>query len=177
MIPEQKQHCRAMLGYLLMLLSAALSPSYVHAQTPSNAPLIQSNNLSYIGRFKLPSGSLGSTHGFGYAGTGGLGAYAVTYNPANNSLFIGGHPYEQRVAEVAIPQSISGTPTATALQNMIDPLEGKLGSINPSDPNTKVLGSAFVYNNQLYIGGFSYYDGAGTQSQAQFVQPTNLSPT
>jgi hypothetical protein len=92
----------------------------------------------------LPTGTLGSTYGFSYAGTGGRGAYAVTYNPANNSLFIGGHPYEQRVAEVAIPQSISGTPTATALQNMIDPLEGKLGSINPSDPNAKVLGSAFV---------------------------------
>src|SRR5882724_919568 len=101
MICKEKQLFRAMLGYLLMLLSTALSPSYVQAQTPSSAPLIQSNNLSYIGSFKLPSGTLGSTYGFSYAGTNGVGTYGVTYNPANNSLFIGGHPYEQRIAEVA----------------------------------------------------------------------------
>ena len=175
MISEQK-HCRfSIFSYPLVILSLALSHVNVHAQTPSSAPLIQSNNLSLIGSFRLPSGTLGSTYGFGAAGTGGLGTYAVTYNPANNSLFIGGHPYEQRVAEVAIPQSLSGTPTATALQNLIDPLEGKLGSINPSDPNSKIIGSALVYNNQLYIGAYSYYDGSATQSKSQFVRPINLS--
>jgi hypothetical protein len=175
MICEQKRRCWPNLSYLLVSITAALSSVYVQAQTPSTAPLIQSNNLSYIGSFKLPSGTLGSTYGFGYAGSGGLGTYAVTYNPANNSLFIGGHPYEQKIAEVAIPQSLSGTPIATALQNLIDPLEGKLSSINPSDPNSKIIGSAFVHSNQLYLGAFSYYDGAGTQTKSQFVRPTNLS--
>ena len=97
MISEQK-HCRfSIFSYPLVILSLALSHINVHAQTPSSAPLIQSNNLSLIGSFRLPSGTLGSTYGFGDAGTGGLGTYAVTYNPANNSLFIGGHPYEQKL--------------------------------------------------------------------------------
>src|SRR5258708_2780390 len=125
--------------------------------------IVQANNLTYLGAFKLPSGPLGSTWGFG-SGTGccNLGAYGMTYNPARNSIFIGGHPYEQRLAEIAIPSSFTGTPTATALSNLIDPLEGKLDSVNPppADTNQKLLGSALVYNNQLSLCGFSYYDGA-----------------
>ena len=100
---------------------------------------------------------------------------ASPITPQTHSLFIGGHPYEQEIAEVAVPQSFSGTPTATVLQNLTDPLEGKLGSINPSDPNSKIIGSAFVYNDRLYLGAFSYYDGAATQSKSQFVRPINLS--
>jgi hypothetical protein len=163
------------LSYIVVI--CALLPSYAIAQDPSTAPLVQSNNIVPVGSFVLPSGTFGSTYGFGYAGTGGLGTYAVTYNPVNNSLFIGGHPYEQKIAEVRIPQILTGNPTATIIQNFADPLEGKLGSINPGDPNTKVLGSAFVYSNQLYIGAFSYYDGAGTQAKSQFVRPLSLSTT
>ena len=175
MICEQKLRFFSIFSNLVVVMSLALLPLHVYAQTPSSAPRIQSNNLSLLGTFKLPSGTLGSTYGFSYAGTGGLGTYGITYNPANNSLFIGGHPYEQEIAEVAVPQSFSGTPTATVLQNLTDPLEGKLGSINPSDPNSKIIGSAFVYNDRLYLGAFSYYDGAGTQSKSQFVRPINLS--
>jgi YD repeat-containing protein len=145
--------------------------------TPSTRPLLQQSSLTYLGSFRVPAGTLGSTYGFNAAGTGGLGTYAMAFNAARNSLFLGGHPYEQRVAELAIPSSLTGTPTATALQNLIDPLEGRLGSINPSDPNSKVIGSALVYNNQLFIGAFSYYDGAATQSKSEFVRPVNLSTT
>ena len=123
----------------------------------------------------MPTGTLGSTYGFSAAGTGGLGTYAMAFNPAHNSIFLGGHPYEQRVAELAIPASFAGTPTATALQNLVDPLEGHLASINPGDPNSKVIGSALVYNGQLFIGAFAYYDGTGTQTRSQFVRPLNLS--
>jgi hypothetical protein len=163
------RHCSPGLSFLFFLLL------YACASAQTSAPLIQSGNLSQIGTFVLPSGTMGSTYGFSYAGTSGLGTYAVTFNPANNSLFIGGHPYEQKVAEVRIPSSFTGTATATVLQNFVDPLEGKLNSINPGDPNSKVIGSAFVYNSQLYLGAFAYYDGAGTQTKSQFVRPTNLS--
>jgi hypothetical protein len=173
MICKQKRRRFPILSYLLVILYLVLSPLYAQAQTPS-APLIQSNNLSLAGTFKLPSGKLGSTYGFESAGTNGIGPYAVTYNPTNNSLFIGGHPYEQRVAEIAIPQSFSGTPTATALQNLIEPLEGKIDSINPSDSSAKILGAAFVYNSQLYLAAFSSYDANNTQTKSQFVRPTNL---
>src|SRR5689334_23184579 len=96
--------------YPLFVSALAVLPLRTEAQTASTAPLIQANNLTYIGSFTVPSGTLGSTWGFSAAGTWGLGTYGVTYNPAHNSLFIGGHPYEQRIAEIAIPASISGTP-------------------------------------------------------------------
>ena len=144
---------------------------------PSTQPLLQQSSLSLIGTFKVPSATLGSTYGFGAAGTGGLGTYAMAFNTGHNSIFLGGHPYEQRIAELAIPASLTGSPTATALSNLIDPLEGRLGSINPSDPNSKIIGSALVYNNQLFIGAFSYYDGAGTQTKSEFSRPLSLSTT
>ncbi len=145
--------------------------------TPGTQPLVQQSSLAFIGSFGVPADTLGSTYGFSAAGTGGLGTYAMAFNPTRNSIFLGGHPYEQRVAELAIPASLTGTPTAVALSNLIDPLEGRLGSINPSDPNSKVIGSALVYGNQLIIGAFSYYDGAGTQTKSAFVRPLSLSTT
>ncbi|MEK6844600.1 MAG: Ig-like domain-containing protein [Nanoarchaeota archaeon] len=141
--------------------------------------LLQASDLIYLGAFRLPTGIPGSTFGFSYAGSGGLGAYAVAYNPSRNSLFIGGHPYDddftQKIAEIAIPSSFAGTPTASALSNFRDPLEGRMGSINPSDPNQKVLGSAIVFNNKLYIGAYSYYDGSATQTNSEFSRPVDLS--
>lgn len=161
------------LEILIVFAIALLSPLTTLAQSPSTAPLIQSSNLSYIGSFKLPAGNLGSSWGFGDAG-GGLGTYAFAFNPTSKSLYVGGHPYEQSIAEIAIPLSFSGTPNAAALQNLTDPLEGKIGSINPSDPNTKILAAALVYNGKLYLGAYSYYDGAVTQTRSFFVRPTNL---
>jgi len=142
--------------------------------TPAGG-LVQSTGLVPIGTFRLPSGTLGSTWGFGSsAGCCGLGTYGVTFNPVRNSLYVGGHPYEQRLAEIAIPASFAGSPVATALSNLIDPLEGKLGSINPGDPNTKIIGGTLVFNGQLIVSGYSYYDGAGTQNASAFARPTDL---
>ena len=127
-----------------------------------------------IGTFTLPHSTLGSTWGFGSrSGCCGIGTYAMTYNAAHNSIYIGGHPYEQFLAEVAVPSSFSGG-QATALSNLVDPTEGKLGSINPGDPNQKVLSSALVYNGQLYLGAFAYYDGSLTQTKSVFARPMSL---
>jgi len=140
--------------------------------------LLQQSNLVALGSFKLPSGKLGSTWGFGSsAGCCGLGTYGVTFNPNRNSIYVGGHPYEQRLAEIAVPSSLSGSPVATALSNLIDPLEGKIGSINPGDSNTKIVGGTLVYNGQLIVSAYSYYDGAGTQSKSTFTRPMELTST
>ena len=114
-------HVLILISFVLYGLLSSLQEG--RAQTPIAAPLIQSSNLTYVGSFKVPSGTLGSTYGFGYAGTGGLGTYGVTYNAANNSLFMGGHPYEQKVAEITVPQSLSGSATATVLQNLKVPAQ------------------------------------------------------
>jgi hypothetical protein len=164
---------------MLVLLSFGfiLVPE-VKAVDPTTQSLLNQSNFNYIGSFKLPSGTLGSTYGLAYAGID-QGTFGVTYNPSRNSLFIGGHPHEQKMIEIAIPSNISttNTPVATNLTNLIDPLEGLLPQINPSDPNTKFIGAALVYNSKLYIGGVSYYDGAGTQTKSYFSRSLNLSVT
>jgi hypothetical protein len=145
---------------------------------PPSGALLQNTNLVLAGTFRLPSTTLGSTWGFGSnAGCCGLGTYGMTFNPNRNSIYVGGHPYEQRLAEIAIPSSLSGSPIATALSNLIDPLEGKIGSINPGDSNTKIVGGTLVYNGRLIVSAYSYYDGAGTQNVSTFARPTDLSST
>ncbi|HZV81877.1 MAG TPA: hypothetical protein VFF53_06875, partial [Geobacteraceae bacterium] len=73
-------------------------------------PLLQKNNLTYRGAFRLPEvpdgGGYGATHGFDYATSG------FAYCSAHNSLFINNHVYEQKTAEVSIP------PLSTDINNL-----------------------------------------------------------
>ena len=145
---------------------------------PPSGSLLQKANLVQVGSFRLPQTTLGSTWGFGAnAGCCALGTYGMTFNANRNSIYVGGHPYEQQLAEIAIPSSLSGSPIATALSNLIDPLEGKIGSINPGDSNTKIVGGTLVYNGRLIVSAYSYYDGAGTQNVSTFARPMDLSST
>jgi hypothetical protein len=163
----------------LLLFLMALPVDYTFLAGQSSAQtLLQQSDLIYQGAFRLPQGEFGSPQysGFNYGGT------ALGYNPAHNSLYIVGHDWYQLTAEVSIPQitnsnNLNNLATATVLQQFSDPLEGKIGSINPSDPNSKKIGGQMVYGSQLYVSAYSYYDGGGTQSSSHFVRPTNLSTT
>ena len=77
------------------------------------AGLLHQSDLGYLGAFRLPSGNFGAST-FEYGGT------ALTYNPANNSLFMVGHDWDQAIAEVSIPAlrtgSLSSLNTASVLQ-------------------------------------------------------------
>ena len=142
----------------------------------SAAPLVQQSNLVYQGAFRVPQGTTTGTGTFSYGGT------SLAFNPANNSLFMIGHDWYQYSVEIKIPaivnsDNINSLNTATILQSFKDPVEGNLGAINQSDPNAKKIGGQLVYNGNLYIAGYSYYDGAGTQSTSHFVRPLNLSAT
>jgi len=144
---------------------------------PTSQPLLQSGNLVYVGAFKVPGGSVGDPNlydGLSYGGT------SLGYNPARNSLYIVGNDQHQLTAEIGIPQptnstSLGSLQTATVLQPLTDALEGKLRSINPSDPNAQKIGGQLVFDGKLYVAAWSYYDGAGTQTTSQFVRPLDLS--
>lgn len=155
-------------------------PEPVPAPPPAPGPVPQGRitaaSLVKLGTFRLPQSALGSQWGFGNsAGGSGLGAYGMTFNPKNQSIFIGGHPYEQKLAEIQIPASFTNNPIAKALQNLLDPFDGQIGAINPGDPNTKILGAALVDGDALCLAAYAYYDGAGTQKKAWFRRPLNLS--
>jgi hypothetical protein len=141
----------------------------------TTAPLVQKADLVYQGGFRVPQGASDTTT-FNYGGT------AITFNPANNSLFMTGHDWHQLSAEIKIPTivnsgNIGSLAAATILQSFKDPTEGKLGSINPSDPNSKKIGGHLVYNGKLIVTGYSFYDGHGTQSKSHFTRPLSLSTT
>src|SRR5919108_3024060 len=80
--------------------SMIISSGQVYAQTPESLPRVQLSNLVYQGAFRVPQGSTDQTS-FSYGGT------ALSYNPINNSLFMVGHDWYQRSAEISIPTVIN----------------------------------------------------------------------
>ncbi len=145
------------------------------APTPTpTSGLVTAAQFVKIGTFRLPSSYLNSPWGFSNSAGGPGGVVGMAYFAAHNSLFIGGHPYDQRVAEIQIPADLATSPRALALSNLLDPLDGKLNTINPSDPNAKSLQPLIVWGGSLLIGGFSGYDANGTQTKGIFRRPLDL---
>jgi hypothetical protein len=158
-------------GALVLAVAGLLTVTGASAQT--SAPLVQQADLVYKGAFRVPLNTNGTSN-FAYGGTG------MTFNAANNSLFMTGSDPDQHTAEIKIPAlvnstSISALNTATFVQAFKDPTEGKLRQINPGDSNAQKVGGHLVYNGKLYVSGFSYYDGSGSQSSSHFVRSLSLS--
>lgn len=163
-------------GTAVALLSGSFVFGAAHAQVaPSSEPLVQQANLIYKGAFRVPQLSVS-----GDAGTYDYGGTSIAYNPANNSLFIVGYDPQQYLGEISIPTLISSTTIgglaiAKVIQPLQDPLEGKIDSVNPTDPNAHKIGGVLPYNGNLFINVYSYYDGGETQTTSQFIRPPNLS--
>ena len=140
----------------------------------SKLPLLQQSNIEYVGAFRVPSDTVGASS-IGYGGT------ALTFNPANNSLFIVGHPNDLAVAEIAIPKtivkdaSLSKLTSATFLQPFT--------KIIPRIPNQPTemggyadIGGLMVYNGQLVGTLYHTYDASGSVKASHFkLSSTNLS--
>ncbi len=146
----------------------------------SAAELLQSSNLVYMGAFRVPDTISGGA-GFAYARTG------LAYNPANNSLFINNHIYEQKTAEISIPQPVKGINLsdlnmASVLQNLSDITEGHLsdiaagGAVYPSDTGV-YMGGLMVYGNKLIGTSYGYYDAGNVAVLSHFTSGLNLSQT
>lgn len=165
-------NCTALIGFegnrmnrrlTLSIRSAAVAMALAFcgsAVAQTNGPLVQQSNLAYLGSFKLPTVS---GDGFSYGGT------ALAYNPANDSLYVVGHVYNQETAEVKIP-ALGGT--GTLLQPLTDSLAGRLGVIGGDQ---KRIGGNLVYNNRLYVSAFIYYDANNSQSLSHYSRPLTLS--
>ncbi|MEZ4895233.1 MAG: hypothetical protein R2806_00255 [Saprospiraceae bacterium] len=151
-------------------LGSNFNTSYVYASELSALPLINQDNLTYEGAFKMPTGTWGGSR-FGYGGT------ALAYNPANNSLFMVGHDWDQMVAEASIPDpvlasNVSELPTSTVLQPFTDVTEGMMSSVG--NGNIKV-GGLLPFNNKLFGAVYVYYDADGSQKLSHFSSSFALS--
>jgi hypothetical protein len=128
-------------------------------------PLLEQSDLSYTGAYRVPNAdNLGNS--LGYSG------HALGYNPANHSLFFGGHDWDQKLCEIGIPGVIDLNHTGSILQNCTDVTEGCLDQI---DVDTVKLGGTLVYNGRLVVAAYSYYDADGNQELSHFASGTNLS--
>jgi hypothetical protein len=157
-------------------VSVTVNPGTFVLPPGGSEPLVQASNLAYQGAFKVPTG----LHSGGKANAGfEYGGAVIAFNPARNSLFMLGHPWDQFVGEISVPVAVNGPvsslPRATLLQPLSDPTEGLLPSVNPTDPNDKRIGGLLPYQGKLYISGFAYFDAAMTQVLSHFVSGTDLS--
>ena len=174
MICEQKGHSWRILSYLLVLLVAGLAPLYVHAQTPQR--LLQSD-FTYVGDFKLPGGKIGQDT-FEYSS--GFVAGNVYNDPIHGkSIFITGYlsagyvSQTLTVAQIKIPPSLSGFPTATVIQGFSSPSNGIASQALGSSGNG--FGSLVVYNGKLIGTQSSAYDATCSQTKSAWVSSLNFS--
>jgi hypothetical protein len=121
-------------------------------------PLFALKDLIYLGGFRLPEGTFGSST-FDFAGNG------LTFHPDRKSLFLASNPNNGlHVAEISIPEMLrldgktSLMPVARVLQPFRD--LGRLLTINSDGRrNNPVLGS-----EELNLGGLLVADGGLTGS-------------
>jgi hypothetical protein len=157
---------------LVVNVGAVLVTDLAYAQ--SSEPLLSKANLVYQGAFRVPNLNSPTGATFNYGGT------ALTYNSTHNSLYMVGHQQFQLSAEISIPALVNSAEvnalnTATLLQPFADPLEGKINSINPTNANPRYIGGQLVYNGNLIVSAYSYYDATGSQTTSHFTRPLNLS--
>ncbi len=158
-------------GGLIAAVSVTDQNGLVPTPPVAGGGLVLAGNLVHQGVFHVPGG----IHAGGQANAGfEYGGTALAYNAAKNSLYLAGHDWDQFVGEVSVP-ALGGT--GTLLQNLVDPTEGKLSSVNPSDSGSKKLGGMLALSDRLIITGFSFYDGAGTQAVSHFSRPLSLTTT
>lgn len=143
-------------------------------QPPPQPRLLQQSDLHYLGGFRLPANSLGKTsYGYSYGGA------ALGYNPARNSLFVLGHPYEQAVGEVSIPppsslvqsNDVTKLPVAVAIQDPVPILAKAFARpINMTGSSGGLrIGGLLVVGSQLVGDAYSYYDAALSADASHFV--------
>ena len=147
-----------------------------HAAVPRT---ITKNDLVYVGAFRVPQGTYNSTS---FAGDTYVNAQyqPLTFNPVNNSLFLGQKPSTEsgikRIGEISIPAlkkasdigfDVNQLNIATVLQAPTDISNGDFDKLRtegaiPSAEARAQLGGLYVYNNKLYGTAWSYYDASAT---------------
>lgn len=156
-----------------LLLAGTAAPCVSATANPATQPRVQIGDLHYLGAFRLPSvwSAADPDATFSYNDDG------LAFNAAHHSLFVKGHVYGQRVAEMSIPVAVDSTNvadlnSASFLQDFADITEGNL---NPQAiANGMRIGGLLVYGNALVGAEWAYYDGASEQTVSHFTSGLDL---
>jgi len=137
-----------------------------------NRPLLQKNNLTSLGSFRLKTGR----DYFSYSARG----MSFSRTPAGKkTLYLAGMDWYQRVGQIEIPATLSTSAQWSAyteapmLQMPTDITDGILGP----HPNPNKIGGTLPYNGRLIVSGYIYYDGNGDQRVSHGVSDFDLSKT
>lgn len=142
-------------------------PRITPVTDPTSSPRLASTDIVYIGGFRLPAEEVdGATFSFGGS--------PLTYNPANDSLFVG--VKGSAIAEVTIPAPVNSNkvedlPFARFLQPFRDPTEGRLRDV--ANEGAYVSG-LLVHEGRLYGSGVIYYDANNAQEFTHFSRALKL---
>ncbi len=159
-------HASAFASPVLLVVAVLAAQHVASAGARPSDQLVQDKALVYQGSFGVPHTSeirSDSGNGFNYGGR------APAFNPANNSLLLMGHIYDQLTAELNIPAALGETaaslPTATVHTPFVDVLEGRLREVaaGQGDTNTQI-GGMLIYGGQLYVNPFVYYGNTAEKS-------------
>jgi hypothetical protein len=152
---------------LLVAASCLTAAPSISAQSLPTK-LVYQQDLVYQGSFTFQNTKSNCSQGsFDFEYVHGVTAF----NPASNSIFVVGHGACQQVAEWTVP-ALGGV--AQVRQTAIDVTGGKLGQINPQDPNSKAIGGLLVIGDRLVATGYSTYDGAASATSSHFVRSATL---
>ncbi len=170
-----------LLGLLLASVTRQAPPPCPQSPHSPCAPrpdsLLHQSDLTYVGAFRLPTGTFGSdTFDFALGWMGG-----IVYNDPvkGKSLFMKGLQAAYQVsttatmAQVIIPTTIfnpntvglGGLTTALLAQNFADASGGKSGSIQVANGH----GTSVVYNGKLIGAEQTQYDGNCAQTKFGWV--------
>lgn len=127
--------------------------------------LATSDNLNYLGAFKVPLGVSGGSK-LSYANG------CLAYYPTNDSLFIAGSTLVDGVAEISIPTIVNDPDLANLnrgsyLQNYVFPFSD-VADTTSIDSNINI-GGLLVIGNALYGTIYEYYDGNVSQIRSHFI--------
>ena len=150
------------------------------ADDPITEPLLQLGNLVYEGAFKVPKGDLGDdSTNYDRLGYGGG---PIAFNQARNSLFVVGHPYGDRVAEISIPEIVNSNnlndlKTASLIQPAIDITDNHWANLalDGSALSHPVPGGLLLFHNRLIGSAYVYYDASGQGYRSHFYASPNWS--
>jgi chitodextrinase len=132
--------------FVFAILFAMFSGQYVFADATTQS-LLQQGDLTYLGKFTVPNpGSGSSANSFAYGGMG------LAVSADGQSLYMGGHVYNQSLGRIAIPATLGGS--TTVIQAPVS-IPGSVGS------GTTELSGAFVYNGRLIVQKRIPYDTNG----------------